>query len=155
MARADCIPHKAFVLLWISDVQHHTYLRNGVANVVVQEGEFQSSPDRSLAPLFEDHRHQGGNDDRFHYSCAHRAYVPRSVSLPPHRIQRGSDERDYNAYHACGDQRLEERRRTKSKDILMVFVEVGQFMLIGSYDKPPVTERAYALMLSRLPSSHA
>ena len=36
-----------------------------------------------------------------------------------------------------------------------VFVEVGQFMLIGSYDKPPVTERAYALMLPRLPSSHA
>src|SRR5437868_5060155 len=66
MARADCIPHKAFVLLWISNVLHHTHLRNGVANVVVQEGEFQSPPDRSLAPLFEDHRHQGGNDDRFH-----------------------------------------------------------------------------------------
>src|SRR5438132_11472522 len=31
--------------------------RNGVANVVVQEGEFQSSSDRSLASPFDDHRH--------------------------------------------------------------------------------------------------
>ena len=103
----------------------------GVANVVVQEGEFQSSSDRSLASLFDNDRHQGGNDNHFHYSSGRHAYIPRSVSLQPHSIQRDSNERNHNAYHACGDQRLEDRRRTKSEDILAVLVEVGQLMLIG------------------------
>src|ERR1019366_7901171 len=136
---ADCFPHQAFVLLWIGDVLRHTHLGNGVANVVVQEGEFQSSSDRSLASLFDNDRHQGGNDNRFYYSCGRRAYTPRSVSLHPHSIQRESNERNHNAYHVCGDQRLEERRRTKSKDILAVLVEVGQLMLIGFHDEPRVT----------------
>src|SRR5437899_6096516 len=59
---ADRFPHQAFVPLLISDVLRHTHLGNGVANVVVQEGEFQSSSDRSLASPFDDHRHQGGNE---------------------------------------------------------------------------------------------
>src|SRR5207245_9927607 len=46
---ADCIPHQAFMLLCIGDVLQHTDLGNGITNVVVQEGEFQSSSDRSLA----------------------------------------------------------------------------------------------------------
>src|SRR5205807_7328464 len=87
---ADRFPHQAFVLLWIGDVLRHTHLGNGVANVVVQEGQFQSSSDRSLASLFDNDRHQGGNDNRFHYSSGRRAYIPRSVSLQPHSIQRES-----------------------------------------------------------------
>jgi len=73
---ADCFPHHAFVLLWIGDVLQHTHLSNGVTNVVVQEREFQSSSDRSLASLFENDRHEGGNDNRLHYSCGRRTYIP-------------------------------------------------------------------------------
>jgi hypothetical protein len=127
------------VLLWIGDVLHHTHLGNGVANVVVQEGEFQSSSDRSLTSLFDNDRHQGGNDNRFHYSSGRHAYIPRSVSLQPHSIQRDSNERDHNAYHACGDQRLEERHRTKPEDTLAVLVEVAQLMLMGFHDETRVT----------------
>src|SRR5208282_888721 len=121
----DCFPHQAFVLLWIGDVLHHTHLGNGVTNVVVQEGEFQSSPDRSLTSLFDNDRHQGGNDNRFHYSCGRRAYIPGRVSIPAHSIECDPNERSHDAYHACGDQRLEERRRTEANDILAVLVVVG------------------------------
>src|SRR5207245_2388318 len=148
---ADRFPYQAFVPLWISDVLRHTHLGNGVANVVVQEGEFQSSSDRSLASPFDDHRHQGGNDNHFHYSSGRCAYIPRSVSLPPHSIQRDPNERNYNAYHGCGDKRLEERRRSKSKHILTLLVVVRQLMLIGFHDDPRVTECVYGLMLPPLP----
>jgi hypothetical protein len=66
----------------------------------------------------------------------------------PHSIQRYSNERNDNAYHACGDQRLEDRRRTKFNDILTVRVKVGQFMLIGFHDKPPVSKSLCAICLS-------
>src|SRR5439155_9474719 len=152
---ADRFPHQALVPLWISDVLRHTHLGNGVANVVVQEGEFQSSSDRSLASPFDDHRHQGGNDNHFHYSSGRCAYIPRSVSLPPHSIQRDPNERNYNAYHGCGDKRLEERRRSKSKHILTLLVVVRQLMLIGFHDDPRVTECVYGLMLPPLPFTFA
>src|SRR5207245_10590058 len=92
-------PSLACVPLWISDVLRHTHLGNGVANVVVQEGEFQSSSDRSLASPFDDHRHQGGNDNHFHHSSSRCAYIPRSVSLPPHSLQRDPNDLNYNDYH--------------------------------------------------------
>ncbi|SRR5712692_3612201 len=136
---AECFPQHAFVLLWIRDVLRHNHLANGVANVVVQEGEFQSSSDRSLASLFDNDRHQGGNDNHFHYSCGRRAYIHVSVSIQPQSIKRDSNAGNHNAYYACGDQGLEERRRrTKSKDILAVLVEVGQLILIGFHDEPRV-----------------
>jgi len=61
---ANCFPHQALVLLWISDVLRHIHLGKGVANVVVQKGEFQGSPDGSLAGLFERNRRQAHDDQR-------------------------------------------------------------------------------------------
>jgi len=114
---------------------------------MVQEGKFQRSSDGSLSTLFEEDRQQDGDDKQLRDTFNTGQNVPWNLAGLRHLNYHNTNKRhDYTHYY-CGNQRLEERSRTKLKETTPVFVGVRELMLIGFHESPVVIKRVLEVIL--------